>query len=166
MNRNRGRLPLRVMLGLGAVLPMVTVGCVSTDLYETAKREAQQTQAQLHKEQGRAQALELQNKDLAQRMDKMEKWVDKLWHTSERLEGLGKDLDELRDELVRLRIDRELQRQKGRSQSPMGGIRLEPEPDRPEAEPAAKIKPQVSSEEAKQRLRDLMQQLKTILEQQ
>jgi len=132
---------IAVMTVLGWMLAGVSTGCVSSSTYELAKSNA--TTAKQMKLQ--IEALEATLRD-----------------TREKLERTDRDWRETRDELLRVKIEREQQRRKIR----VGDFLTRPEMEKPtlDVESEALVKPQPKSEDAKRRLKELMQQLQTVLE--
>lgn len=120
---------LSVTAGLG-LLAAGTTGCVSTSSYEamqheadTARVQARESQIQYAQERLKVHTLEKRNKELKQQTDK---WEGNLRTTIERLELLGDDWGQVRDDLIRLNIDRELRRMKGKDRTARATFKLEP----------------------------------------
>ena len=87
-----------------------------------------------------------------------------LRETREKLERADRDWRETRDELLRVKIEREQQRRKGRQRLVETQPLLEAEKAAVASELEARFKQQAESEDAKRRLKELMQQLQTVLE--
>lgn len=106
-SRNTHLLPVVVVLGF-CVLSVP--GCVSSSAYEAAKKEAGDLRHELQQEHLKVQAMEKMH---TQRIKQMEDLASRLGSSVERLDGITKNWGDLRNELVRLRINRELEHQKG-----------------------------------------------------
>lgn len=131
------RLALRLAVGLlmaGAVAAQS--GCVSSSSYELARSHAENAKLLYQNEQRRAQELAATNKQLKQQIEDLE---TKLRTTREQLARTEQEWKEARDELLKLKIERE-QQQPRRSREP------------------------ADSPEAKRRLKDLLRQLEALLE--
>lgn len=89
---------------------MSVPGCVSSSTYEAAKKENQDLQHELQQERIKQQAIE---KTFGDRLKQMENLVSRLSGSAERYEGMAKSWSDLRDELTILRVNRELERQRG-----------------------------------------------------
>ncbi|MGH7207991.1 MAG: hypothetical protein ACREIL_01260, partial [Nitrospiraceae bacterium] len=83
--------------------------------------------------------------------------------TREKLERADRDWRETRDELLKLKIEQE-QRRKGRQRLVETQPLLEAEKAAVATELEARFKQKAESEDAKRRLKELMQQLQTVLE--
>lgn len=88
----------------------------------------------------------------------------RLQHTVDRLDRLAEDFRKTQDELVRVRLDRALERQAAEQRSTRAVIRLEEEMPASATTPETQAKASVPSNEAKQRLKDLIDQLRGLLE--
>ncbi len=85
-------------------------GCVGSSTYQVAKKEAEDLRHELQQERLKIQAIEKMH---TQRSKQMEDLASRLGSSVERLDSITKNWGDLRNELVRLRISRELERQKG-----------------------------------------------------
>jgi TolA-binding protein len=109
MNRiSRSTRLLSVAVILGFFLLSVP-GCVSSSTYKAAKKEAEDLRHELQQERLKVVAVEKMH---AQRIKQMEDLASRFGSSVQRLEDVAKNWSDLRSELVRLRINRELERQK------------------------------------------------------
>ena len=119
------------LLSLLVVLGFVAVsisGCVSSSTYQAAKKETEALQHELQQERLKLGAIE---KTYGERMKQMESLVSRLGSSLERFDGMAKSWGDLRMELMALRINRELERQKGG-----GGVGIVLQSDVPSVMPA------------------------------
>jgi hypothetical protein len=84
-------------------------GCVSSSTYEAVKKEAEALRHELQQERLKLGAIE---KTYAERMKQMEHMISRLGSSAEQFDRIAKSWGELRMELMALRINRELERQK------------------------------------------------------
>ena len=136
------------------------MGCVISSTYELAKSNAENAKLLYQNEQRRSQELAASAKQMKLEMESLEAT---LRETREKLERTDRDWRETRDELLKVKIEREQQRRKIR----VGDFLTRPEMEKPtlDVEPQARFKPQAESEDAKRRLKELMQQLQSVLQQ-
>jgi len=148
-----------VFVVLGMMVAGVSMGCVSSSTYELAKSNAENAKLLYQNEQRRSQELVASAKQMKQQIESLEAI---LREAREKLERTDRDWRETRDELLKLKIEREQQRRKIR----VGDFLTRPEMEKPplDVESEARVKPQAESEDAKRRLKELMQQLQTVLE--
>ena len=149
-----------VLAVLGMKVAGVSMGCVSSSTYELAKSNAENAKLLYQNEQRRSQELAGTAKQMKLQIEGLEAT---LRDTREKLERTDRDWRETRDELLRVKIEREQQRRKIR----VGDFLTRPEMEKPtlDVEPEARIKHQAESEDAKRLLKELMQQLQTVLQQ-
>lgn len=146
--------------GAAGLFAVAMYGCVSSGTYQEMKQAAEDAQRNLQKERQKVQAIE---KAEVERKKQMEEWLSKLGGAVERLDGMAKSWSELRVELRRLRIDRELERQ-AQSGKPGGiGIVIESQGSQPDPQ-APTPKPFVFSNDPKLRLKDLLNQLQGVIQ--
>ncbi|MEW6245692.1 MAG: hypothetical protein AB1555_03160 [Nitrospirota bacterium] len=157
----RGRYESAAMAVVGLAI-VVGAGCVSSGTYEAVKREAETAQRELHQQRLKVQAIEKMH---TERKKEMDEWVGKLGAAVEKLDGMTKNWSELQEELTRLRIARELERQRERDKEGKIGIVVENEPAslQPSADPSARF--QTGPGESREQARDLLRQLQQFLEQ-
>jgi uncharacterized protein YlxW (UPF0749 family) len=98
------------VLVIPGFLAMSVLGCVSSSTYEAAKKEAQDLQHQLQQERLKREAIAVTFGD---EMKQMQNLVTQLSSSVEQYNGIANNWNDLRDELVALRVNRELERQKG-----------------------------------------------------
>ena len=151
-----------MMIALMGVFVVSSTGCVSSTSYKAVEKEASNAQRMYDEEHLRALELEAKNNELAQRM---EVWDATLRNTMNRLERLANDWGEVRDDLIRQNLDRELQRMKRQGKMAEGTILLQRKRRSPGTDEVAQVEPQVSSAEAKDRAKGLMKQSRGVLEQ-
>ena len=157
MKTGSARLEVLAVLGLMAL--GVSTGCVSTNTYELAKSNAENAKLLYQNEQRRSQELVASAKQMKLQIEALEAT---LRDTREKLERTDRDWRETRDELLRVKIEREQQRRKIR----VGDLLTRPEMEKAtlDVESEARVKPQPESQDAKRRLKELMQQLQTVIE--
>lgn len=109
---------------------MGATGCVSVDRYQAMKAEAAQAKQQLKEaqvayaqEKLRVLTLEKQNSAL---QTQTEKYQADLKESITKLERLADDWGQVRDDLIRLNMDRELRRMRSENPEAKGVILLEP----------------------------------------
>jgi len=125
MSRAVWLLSLLVLLGFAAVS---VSGCVSSSTYQAAKKEAETLKHELEQERLKLGAIE---KTYAERMKQMETLASRLGSSAEQFDRIAKVWNDLRIELMALRINRELERQKGG-----GGVGIVLQSDVPSVMPA------------------------------
>ena len=89
---------------------MSVPGCVSSGTYQAAKKEAQDLQRELQQERVKREAIE---KTYGERTKQMENLANRLSLSAERYDNITKSWSDLRNELTLLRVNRELERQRG-----------------------------------------------------
>lgn len=98
----------------GVLIPgffvMSVLGCVSSSTYEAAKKEAQDLRHELQQEQLKRETIE---QTYGQQMKEMEDLVAHLTSAVKEYDAIAKNWGGLRDELTMLRVNRELERQRG-----------------------------------------------------
>lgn len=107
ISRSTRLLSIAVILGL---FSLSIPGCVSSSTYKAAKKEAEDLRHELQQERLKVVAVEKMH---AQRIKQMEDLANRFGSSVQRLEEVAKNWGDLRNELIRLRINRELQRQRG-----------------------------------------------------
>ncbi|MGH7207586.1 MAG: hypothetical protein ACREI2_15415 [Nitrospiraceae bacterium] len=156
----RSKSPL-VLLPVILAIP-VTVGCVSIDDYRAAKREAERLQTQLQTEQQRSQDLETRMRQLGDKNRDLEGAVRTAREEADRQE---REYKEVRDELLKFKIEQEQQRVSS-NRSRMRGESLKREPDA--TPPTADLGPRSNfpstTEDSKKRLRQALQEFQRLLE--
>ena len=85
-------------------------GCVSSSTYKAAEKEIQDLQHQLQEERSKRQLI---TATFGEQLRQMQSSVDQLGSSVARYDLMAKNWNDLRDELVALRVNRELERQKG-----------------------------------------------------
>ena len=101
---------LAVSVISGVFLAMSVSGCVSSGTYELAQKEAQDLKRELQQERGKREAIE---KTYGERIKQMENLATRLNISAERYDNITKSWSDLRNELTALRVNREMERQKG-----------------------------------------------------
>ena len=86
------------------------MGCVSGSTYKAAQKEIQDLQHELQQERFKRQLIAT---TFGEQLTQMQNFVTQLGSSVERYDGMAKNWNDLRDELVALRVNRELERQKG-----------------------------------------------------
>ena len=149
-----------LLCGAAGLFAVAMSGCVSSSTYNEMKQAAEDAQRNLQRERQKVQAIE---KAEIERKKQMEEWLARLSGTVERLDGMTRSWNDLRVELRRLRIDRELERQA--QQGKPGGIGLVIESQGSQPDPQAPTpKPFVFSNDPKLRLKDLLNQIQGVLQ--
>lgn len=168
--------------GLTTVMPLLVaftvlvIGCTSRGLPGQVKQEDQSPQPRdLAQMKGPFQSPQLQSfnaelkaphtqartTEVQRRLNQLETTVQ---HTVDRLEHLAQEFRKTQDELMRVRLGQALDRQAAEQRSARAVIRLEEELPASTTKPETQPKASVPSGEAKQRLKDLMEQLQGLLE--
>ncbi|MGH7252933.1 MAG: hypothetical protein ACREIE_03940 [Nitrospiraceae bacterium] len=96
--------------------------------------------------------------------DRLKELESTLQQTVARLEHLADDFRKTQEELVRVRLERALDRQAAEQKPGRGVIRLEEEVPPPASGPQSHPKASVPSSEAKQHLKELLEQIQSLLE--
>lgn len=158
MNTIRRRLGVLLGLTLTGLFLVSHTGCVSSSTYQIAKKEAEVAQRELKKEQERIAAVE---KVQAERKKQMDEWIVKLGGVVDRMDVISRTFGDLRTEVTRMRITRELERGK------TSGISFVLEGEPPVSQPREEMQPRASapSSDSKQRLKELLHTLQGLLEQ-
>lgn len=163
------------MIPLLAALAVLVVGCASEGLPGQVKQGNQSSQPRdLAQMKGPFQSPQLQSlnaelraantqartTEVQRRLNELE---TTLQHTVDRVEHLAQDFLKTQDELMRVRLERALERQAAEQRSARAVIRLEEELPASTTKPETQPKASVPSSDAKQRLKDLMEQLQDLL---
>lgn len=144
----------------GVLVLAASTGCVSSSTYALAKSNAENAKLLYQNEQRRSQELTANVKQMNLQIEGLEAT---LRETREKLERTDREWRETRDELLKLKIEQE-QRRKGRQRLVETQPMLEAEKAAIAAEVETRFKQQAESEDAKRRLKELMQQLQAVLE--
>lgn len=147
---------------------MGATGCVSVDRYQAMEAEAAQARQQLKEaqvayaqEKLRTITLEKQNNALKAQTDK---WEANLKDTITRLEGLADDWGQVRDDLIRLNMDRELKRMRTENPDAKGVILLEPTGRAvPQKRTAKAVEKAVTPETEEAELNRVLEQFRNLL---
>lgn len=153
-NRNSHVMPIVLM----ALTVLGINGCVSSGTYETAKKQAEDAQRELKRERDRMAAIE---RVQAERKKQVDELLVKLGGITDRLDGISKSFGDLRNEVTRLRISRELERG---GQSSGISYSLEGETPLLQLKEEAHPKPISPAVDSKQRMKDLLLNLQNLLE--
>jgi hypothetical protein len=157
---HRDRHAVLFFLATTALLCVGTIGCVSTEAYELAKKDADNARLLYQNEQRRGQELALSNKKMKQHLEELDATLKDM---REKVSRTEREWRETRDELLRIKIEQEQRRGALRhSPSQLGLEDARPAPVGPEG-PPRKVPP--GSDETKRRLRDLLEQLQDVLQQ-
>lgn len=171
--QNRG---LTIVMTLLAVLALLVIGCASRGSQDQVKQGVQSAaprdpaqmkgpflspQMQSFNQELRAASTQAKTTEVQYRLKELE---STLHDTVDRLERLAQDFRRTQEELVRVRLERALERQASEQGSGRGVIRLEEEMPASASKPESQPKASVQSGEAKQRLRDLIEQIRGLLE--
>ena len=156
----RRKLETVLRYGAAGLFAVTISGCVSSGTYQEMKQAAEDAQRNLQRERQKVQAIE---KAEVERKKQMDEWMSKLGSAVERLDGTARTWSELRLELRRLRIDRELERQAHPGKPGGIGIVLESQGSQPDPQ-APLPKPFAFSNDPKLRLKDLLNQLQGVIE--
>jgi PHD/YefM family antitoxin component YafN of YafNO toxin-antitoxin module len=145
---------------LVVVLSALSVsGCVSASTYERAVQEAMQARL---KNQETIRDLAESKKQMKQRIEDLEA---RLRDANESLIRTERERVEVRDELLKIKMDREQQIHRIRERLKISQKQLEKEKAALETEASIREKSQAQSEETKRRLKDLMQEIQGLLDQ-
>jgi predicted RNase H-like nuclease (RuvC/YqgF family) len=136
---------------LSGVVASLQTGCVAGSTYEQAQERAY---AQHQQDQRQILDLSLGNKRLKERVDALE---SSLQSSREQLTRTEHEWKEIRDELLRLKIEKE--QQPGRRQQRLSGERPPSDIENENARLRDRL------EDAKRRVKELFQQLQHMLEQ-
>jgi TolA-binding protein len=149
-----------LVCGAAGLFAVAMGGCVSSSTYLEMKQAAEDAQRNLQRERQKLQAIE---KAELERKKQMEEWLAKLSGAVERLDGMTRSWNDLRVELRRLRIDRELERQAQPGKPGGIGIVIESQGTQPDPQ-VTTPKPFVFSDDPKLRLKDLLNQLQGVIQ--
>lgn len=144
----------RLIVGIVPVvfLAMGASGCVSVDRYHALEAETAQVRQQLKEAQVAFAEEKLRVITLEKRNQAMQAETDKyqahLKATVGKLERLADDWGQVRDDLIRLNMDRELRRMRTQNPDAKGLILLEPEPRPASQEATPQTVPQASPQTA------------------
>ena len=136
---------------LSGVVASLQTGCVTGSTYEQAQQKAY---VQHQQDQRQILDLSVANKRLKERVEELESFLQS---AREQLTRTEQERKEMRDEMLRLKIEKE--QQPGRRQDRLSGERA-PSDIRDEN---ARLRDRI--EDAKRRLKELFQQLQHMLEQ-
>lgn len=151
---------LTSLMGLG-ILAAIVAGCVSSGTFELAKSNAENARLLYENEQRRSQELLAANKRLKLQVEELQ---TRLQSTRDQLQQKDKDWRETRDELLRLKIEREQQRARSRERPVEPLSRYEAETPALEPKAESPRRPALAAqEEARRQVRELMQQLEALL---
>lgn len=154
---------LAIITVLGGLVAAAQTACVSGSTYELAKSNAENAKLLYQNEQRRSQELVATNKRMKQQIDDLE---SNLRISREQLERKDKEWREARDELLRMKIDKEQQRHKSRDRLTEASPRPEVvEKAGPASDFDSRPKSQAQSEDAKRRVKELLEQLQGLLDQ-
>jgi septal ring factor EnvC (AmiA/AmiB activator) len=136
-------------------------GCVSSDTYQLAKQDAENARLLLQNEQQHAQGLSEANKRMKLQIEELQATLREM---KENLVRTEREWRETRDELLRIKIDREQQRRGGQQRDAQPGLDtsrpLVPLP----SETEASRRKAASPEEIKQRLKTVLEHLQGVLQ--
>lgn len=154
---------LTILMTLLAVLAVLVVGCASRGLREPVQMKGPflSPQMQSFNQELRAARTQAQTTEVQDRLKELESTVRQ---TVDRLEHLSDDFRKTQEELVRVRLERALERQATEQKSGGGVIRLEEEMPAPPTKSQSLPKASVPSSEAKQHLKELLDQIQGLLE--
>jgi chromosome segregation ATPase len=147
---------LLLLIWIAGSLAGGVTGCVSSDSYALAKRDAENARLLYQNEQRQAQELAANNKRLKQQIEELDV---ALRETRDKLTRSDREWREARDELLRLKIERE----QHRTSRERGDSQLNLDTAKPDTDDRPRTHPQ--SDEAKRRLKDLLEQLHGLLQQ-
>jgi hypothetical protein len=144
---------------LASVAPMM--GCVGSDTYQLARKDAENARLLFQNEQRHAQELSEANKRMKLQIEELQA---NLREMKDNLARTERDWRETRDELLRIKIDREQQRRSGHQREAQLGLDtsrpLVPLPSETESSRRKASSP----EEVKQRLKTVLEQLQGVLQ--
>jgi septal ring factor EnvC (AmiA/AmiB activator) len=156
---NRGM----IAVAIAATLVVFSTGCVRSGSYNALKNELDGVRLQYETEKIRAQDIRSENRKLKQEIaeldGKFRSWREQLARTEQ-------EWKDTRDDLLRVKIDKEQQRVGPRDQVTQSRFRLIPESTRPDPEPT--LQSDTQSVDVKRRLKELkgvVQQIQNLLEQ-
>ncbi len=154
--------------GCSVVLILSTFGCVSLDTYDEIQREAdaaragvREAQVQYAQERLKVLSLEKRNEELKQQTDK---WEVNLRGALERLEFLAGEWGDVRDDLIRLNIERELHQMRTRNPNATGAFRLEPRKKPASSRKATQRSLIIPKNQDRQELEDVLEEFRGLLE--
>ena len=159
---------LAMTTGCSVVLILSTFGCVSLDTYDEIQREAdaaragvREAQVQYAQERLKVLSLEKRNEELKQQTDK---WEVNLRGALERLEFLAGEWGDVRDDLIRLNIERELHQMRTRNPNATGAFRLEPRKKPASSRKATQRSLIIPKNQDRQELEDVLEEFRGLLE--
>lgn len=150
---------LTVLCGIAQI---VQTGCVSYGTYELTKRDAESARLLYQNEHNRSQELAESNKKMKLQIEEL---TANLRSAREQVDRTDREFREARDELLKLKIDREQQRHGVKARLKETQSLLEKEKAALETMTDVRLKSQGESEDTKRRVKGLMQQLQALLEQ-
>lgn len=155
----------RARLAIVTVLGMVSwaqTGCVFGSSYELARKDAENAKLLYESELRRAQDLAAANKRMKLQIDDLETGFRTAREKADRLE---KEYREVRDDLIKLKIEKEQQRHRIKQQLKETQSQLEREKAVLDTEADLRLKTQGQPEESRARAKELLQQLQALMEQ-
>ena len=155
----------RTRLALVTVLGMVSgahAGCVFGSSYELAKKDAENAKLLYEGELRRSQDLAAANKRMKLQIEDLETGFRTAREKADRIE---KEYREVRDDQLKLKIEKEQQRHKIKQQLKETQSQLEREKAFLDTEAELRLKTQGQSEETRARAKELIQQLQALMEQ-
>lgn len=162
MNATRQTLNLVLVMTVVGVISVFSAGCVSSGSYQAVKKEAEDAQRELRTERMKMAAIEKFHADRKKQTDEL---VNRLGSAVDRLDSIARNWGDLGYEINRLRIARELERQRVPDKPSGMSIVLENEPRAPEPGQGKPLNLLVTPSESKQRIKELIQQLQGLVEQ-
>jgi len=153
--------PVILLAGLGIVIGGAT-GCVSYSTYELAKRDAEHTRLLYQNETRRAAELAEQNKKLRLQVEDMEAKVRNATETADRA---SREYKAVRDELLALKMQSEEERHLAKDRLKHAQKQLDKERAVLEAEAELQAKSPAVSEQTRDRVRQLLQEVQSLLQQ-
>jgi hypothetical protein len=144
------------------MLSWVQSGCVFGSSYELAKKDAENAKLLYESELRRSQDLAAANKRMKLQIEDLETGFRAAREKADRLE---KEFREVRDDLLKLKIEREQQRHKIKQQLKETQSQLEREKALLDTEAELRLKTQGQPEETRTRAKELLQQLQALMEQ-
>jgi hypothetical protein len=153
--------PVILLAGLGIVLGGAT-GCVSYSSYEMARRDAENTRLLYQNETRRAVELAEQNKKMKLQIEDMEARVRNATETADRA---SKEYKIVRDELLAIKMQSEQERHQAKDRLKRATRQLEKERAVLETEAELQARSPAVSEQTRERVRALLQEVQTLLEQ-
>ncbi len=169
MFTQKGR--LCVLVASLATFAMGATGCVGADRYRALKDEAAQAKQQLKeaqvayaKEKLRVITLEKQNDALQAQTQQYHNDLNGLKESISKLQGLTDEWFQVRDDLIRLNMDRELARMRKANPEATGVILLEPVSEsRAPEQTAQAVEEVITPETTEEELNRVLEQFRSLL---